>query len=127
MKVLIVDPDADSRAELAASFGATPEVQIKEAPCGTDALVMLTTFKDGFDAALIELKLPDIDGLDLIGRIRRLPKLANTAVVVFTQVRDRATVIQTLRLGVRHYVVKPAPADLVRGKVLEAVQSGTQR
>lgn len=121
MKILIADADPDATALLRQKLEESPKVQIKEATCGIDALKILTTFREGFDAAIVDLALPDIDGIDFLTRLRRLPALRSIPVVVCTSIRDRATVTSSLGLGVRHYVIKPAHPDLIHARLLDAM------
>ncbi len=54
---------------------------------------------------LLDLYLPDGDGLDLVGEVGRLPDPPDFLVI--TAARDMATVRRAMQLGTLHYLVKP--------------------
>ena len=56
---------------------------------------------------LLDLKLPKIDGLEVLRRIRADEKLKLTPVVILTSSREEKDRIEGYRLGVNAYVVKP--------------------
>jgi DNA-binding response OmpR family regulator len=124
MKILIADSDAETVASLRLKLAETPEILVESATCATDAWKILTTFRGGFDVAVVDLSFPDMSGIDLLKKIRRQPALQALPVVVFTALNDRASVINTLALGVKHYVVKPAAPETVWARVVEAMAAG---
>lgn len=56
---------------------------------------------------LLDLKLPILDGIEVLSTIRSIPKLAGIAVVILTASAMEADVSQTMALGIEKYVVKP--------------------
>lgn len=56
---------------------------------------------------LLDIKLPKIDGLELLGRIRKEPELAHLPVVLLTSSREERDVLEGYQLGSNAYVVKP--------------------
>jgi CheY-like chemotaxis protein len=56
---------------------------------------------------LLDLKLPKIDGLEVLGRIRKDPNLHMIPVVMLTSSRQERDLVQSYQLGVNAYVVKP--------------------
>jgi CheY-like chemotaxis protein len=56
---------------------------------------------------LLDLKLPKIDGLELLAMIRKDEVLANLPVVMLTSSREDSDVISSYKLGVNAFVVKP--------------------
>ena len=58
-----------------------------------------------FDIALVDLKMPEIDGIELIRKIRNLrPSLP---IVIMTAFPSTETAIEALRLKVNDYIIKP--------------------
>lgn len=56
---------------------------------------------------LLDLKLPKIDGVELLNLIRSEPELENLPVVMLTASREQTDVARSYALGVNAYVVKP--------------------
>ena len=56
---------------------------------------------------LLDLKLPKIDGLEVLQQIRSDEKLKLTPVVVLTSSREERDMVASYKLGVNAYVVKP--------------------
>jgi DNA-binding response OmpR family regulator len=56
---------------------------------------------------LLDLKLPKIDGLEVLERIKSDDKLKMIPVVVLTSSREERDMVASYRLGVNAYVVKP--------------------
>ncbi len=56
---------------------------------------------------LLDLKLPRIDGLQVLERIRREPALQSIPVVILTSSHEEQDVLKSYKLGVNAYVVKP--------------------
>lgn len=123
MNVLIVDADADSVAELRGVLSSFNEVHVEAVASGVDARMVLSSFGHGFDVMFLDLALPDLDGIELLARVRQSPRHRNLSVVVCSTVTDRATVAKAASLGVRHYIVKPLTAAVVLAKFAEVTSA----
>ncbi|MDZ7263937.1 MAG: sigma-54 dependent transcriptional regulator [candidate division KSB1 bacterium] len=117
LKIVIVDDDHAIRLSLSQLLdkeGHTCHVVEN----GTQALA---TLKSGrFDLALVDLKMPGIDGLDLLKEIRqRSPK---TDVVIITGYATVETAVEAMKFGAYDYLQKPFSVDTIRQvlhKILE--------
>jgi DNA-binding response OmpR family regulator len=56
---------------------------------------------------LLDLKLPKVDGLEVLGQIKSDEKLRMVPVVVLTSSHEERDMVASYRLGVNAYVVKP--------------------
>ncbi len=67
---------------------------------------------------LLDLKLPKIDGLELLRMVRENEEIGRTPIVLLTSSREERDVVNGYRLGVNAYVVKP----VVFSEFVQAIQ-----
>jgi len=67
---------------------------------------------------LLDLKLPKVDGLEVLEQIKNDPKLRHTPVVMLTSSREERDLVRSYQLGVNAFVVKPVGFD----QFFEAIQ-----
>ena len=56
---------------------------------------------------LLDLKLPKVDGLEVLQRIKSDPRTCSIPTVVLTSSKEQRDVVESYRLGVNSYIVKP--------------------
>jgi len=56
---------------------------------------------------LLDLKLPKIDGLELLKRLKEDPRTKAIPVVILTSSREQSDIIKSYQLGTNSYIVKP--------------------
>ncbi len=119
--VLVVDDDRKI-AELASHVLNSAGIETAEAGTGADALRMM---EDEPAAVLLDLGLPDADGMDLLTQFRvRRP---SASVVVFTGFGSVEKAVESMRRGACDFVQKPfEPARLVAA-VRNAIAQATLR
>ena len=130
-RVLIVDDDAITRTLVAEKVGQL-NVWTVGAEDGEQAWDCLQ--KRSFDLALIDLEMPNMDGFELIQKMRSDPRTMNVPIIVLTGREDRAAIEQLLLAGASSYLSKPLNwAALgknivdVLGPKLRPVTSGQRR
>ena len=60
---------------------------------------------------LLDLKLPKVDGLEVLEKVKSDPRTRTIPVVVLTSSKEQKDVIESYRLGVNSYMVKPVNFD----------------
>ena len=68
---------------------------------------------------LLDLKLPKVDGLEVLREIRSDPGLRHLPVVILTSSREERDIVESYHLGVNSYIVKPVDFD----KFVDTVQT----
>jgi two-component system, NarL family, invasion response regulator UvrY len=112
LQVLLADDHAIVRrgvAQLLIEFGVASKVI--EADTGRDALAHAS--RGAFDVALLDISLPDINGLDVLKRLKRdAPRLP---VLMFSMYREDQYAVRALKAGAAGYLSKTAdPALMIR-------------
>jgi DNA-binding NtrC family response regulator len=116
-QILIIDDDLGICVTLSdiveeACYG------VKDFRKGTEALGFLK--KNPFDVVIVDLKLPDMDGLELLEKIRLINP--DAAVIMMTGHASTKTAVEALNVGAYAYVVKPFDLDELKTIVTKAVK-----
>jgi type II secretory ATPase GspE/PulE/Tfp pilus assembly ATPase PilB-like protein/ActR/RegA family two-component response regulator len=116
--VLVVEDDADVRLlvrTLLEGRGWT----VREVVNGGDALVQVGRIRD-LSLVILDLGLPDIEGISVLKAMRRNPDVAHIPVIVLTGRTDRSTERQVLLEGADDYIPKPVdpPILLMRAQAV---------
>src|SRR6185503_4234964 len=97
-----------------------------------EGLAKLPSFQP--EILVIDLKLPEMDGFEILTRVRRDPKFSHLPVIVITSKDELSEKLKAFELGADDYLVKPfQPEELVarmgilarRGKAMRMAQKDT--
>jgi DNA-binding NtrC family response regulator len=78
-----------------------------------------TMFEKQFDLLVADLRLPDMDGLDVIERVKE--KWPHTEVVVITGYSSVNSAVRSMKLGAHDYLPKPFSEDQIKESVRSAL------
>jgi DNA-binding NtrC family response regulator len=102
MRVLVVDDDDDIRTFLA-SVLAKQGITLMTAGSGAEAMAVLG--REAFDVVLLDLRLPDASGLDVLRWAREAD--VDTEFIVLTGHAEVETAVEAMRLGAYDFIAKP--------------------
>ena len=121
--VLLIDDEETSRYVLRQMLGGSGPLRIQEADTGAEGLRLVRTWRP--DVVLLDLRLPDIDGFDVMDRLCADPATAGIPVIVCTSSvltahqRDRLSHAQTIlsKATLTREVMQRALGDVWRTRV----------
>ena len=118
--VLLVEDNPDDELLTLRAFKKNNiKNEIVVARDGAEALAMLAKVEELPELVLLDLKLPKIDGLEVLRRLRAEPRTKLLPVVVLTSSKQDEDLIQSYELGANSYVRKPVEFEAF----LEAVRN----
>ncbi len=129
MEILLVEDDPrDARLTVREIQAATKDTRIELARDGEEALDYLFRRGAHSDRAadrppgliLLDLKLPKVDGLEVLKEVKTNPTTRAIPVVVLTSSKEERDLVESYRLGVNSYIQKPVDFDQFRKTIASA-------
>jgi two-component system chemotaxis response regulator CheY len=91
--------------------------EVCEAANGKEALEVIEAEKTALTLILLDWNMPEMNGLDLLKRLRENPKLSSLVVVMVTAETELDHIAEALEAGANEYVMKPFTKDIIVGKL----------
>jgi len=132
MRVLLID-DEPFYFKLIRNALKEAEYDLEYAKSGSEGLAKISSYEP--EMLIVDLKLPEMDGFEILERLRRDPKFSHTPVIVITAKDVLSEKLKAFELGADDYLVKPfQPEELVarmgilarRGRALQMAQKDTK-
>ncbi|KZL51093.1 ATPase [Nodularia spumigena CENA596] len=124
-RLLVVDDNATNRKIIyhqATHWG----MQVDEAASAVQALNTLQTAAETgmrYDLALIDMQMPQVDGLTLGTQIKANPLIADIPLIMLTSTNQREEVQKALNIGFVSYLVKPVKASRLLDTIVNILES----
>ena len=122
LEIVVVDDDQPFRSRLCRAF-RDRGCEAYEANTKEECLQLASSVSP--DLVLLDLKMPNLSGLDLIQDIKKIDP--TITVIMLTGYGSIPTAMQALKLGADHYLAKPADAEQILNAYVESDSDATQR
>jgi class 3 adenylate cyclase len=113
-RVLVVDDDRVNRMLLTRSLEREGH-DVRCAENGLEALELL--HKDPCDVILLDIVMPELDGVSLLKRIKSDPVLHDVPVIMISGVDETDSVVRCIEIGADDYLPKPFDPVLLRARI----------
>jgi pilus assembly protein CpaE len=111
MRVLLID-DESFYFKLIREPLKAAEYDLEYAKSGNEGLAKISSYEP--EMLIVDLKLPEMDGFEIVKRLRRDPKFSHTPVIVITSADELSEKLKAFEIGADDYLVKPfQPEELV--------------
>ena len=111
--ILVVDDEIDMQKLLKRSLESAMDCKVETASSGEMALQMLAKIR--FDLVLADIKMPGMDGLELLELIKR--ETPDVTVIMMTAFGSIDTAVEAMKLGAFDYITKPISPKTLESRV----------
>lgn len=113
-RVLVVDDDPLNRKLLEKSL-QRDRLEVLVASGGKEGLELLGTTE--VDVVLLDILMPDLDGIEVLGRMKSDPELRHVPVVMISGLDDIESVVRCIEIGADDFLPKPFDPVILRARV----------
>jgi adenylate cyclase len=118
--LLVVDDNDDNRYTLTRRLKREGYANISTANDGLQALEQLQQKK--FDLVMLDVMMPEMNGYEVLERMKSDPQLRDIPVIMITAVEDQESVIRCIKLGAEDHLPKPFDATLLTARVSASLE-----
>jgi two-component system cell cycle response regulator len=112
--VLVVDDDPVNRMLLSRSLEQQGH-RVRLAEDGRRALAAMGA--EPFDLVLLDVLMPELDGYEVLARLKQDPRLRHVPVIMVSALEDVHSVVRCIELGAEDYLPKPFDPVLLRARI----------
>lgn len=114
LRILYVDDDADIRTIVEMALALDPTIEVRAANSGANALRLIADGPWRPDVMILDVMMPEMDGIALLEALRAQPELADTPALFMTARGHDSDEIYSRLLGATGVILKPFdPIELV--------------
>lgn len=107
MKIIAIDDDPIFLDLLGVLLNNAGYHDVTMATDATEALTLIARAQAPFECFLMDIMMPEIDGLELCSRVRAMPQYAQTPILMLTALADDISIDRAVGVGATDYVTKP--------------------
>ncbi len=115
-KYLVVDDEKNIRVTVRRCLDSG-DIQVSDAINGEEALEILS--RESFNLLLLDLKLPGLDGMEVLRRVRTL--YPDLKVIIISAHGSVQTAVEAMKTGALDFLEKPFTPDELRSAVSKAL------
>lgn len=120
LKVLVVDDDPSLLQLLETALTAIDNYEVQVADCADTAIDLIEEATKPFDCILLDVQMPETNGIVLLRGIREIPEYTDTPILMLTAMSDRRYVDDAFLAGATDYITKPFDMMDLRGRMNSA-------
>jgi two-component system chemotaxis response regulator CheY len=91
---------------------------------GVEALEVLGQHHDDIALVILDVNMPEMDGFELLDRIKADPQLQKIPVMMLTTESERGKIIQAIKAGAVNYICKPFTPEDLAVKITDSLGAG---
>ncbi|MPZ43667.1 MAG: response regulator [Betaproteobacteria bacterium] len=114
-RILVVEDDPFSRGLLVQLLANQGHRRVEVAADGRQALDRLR--HGGVDLVLLDIEMPQLDGIEVLRRLKDDPRLSAIPVIVISGVGEVASIVRCIDLGAEDYLSKPFNPVILRARI----------
>ena len=127
MRILAVDDDPSILELLTCVLGAFGYEDVTTARSGHDALVILKNSPEAFDCLLLDVQMPEMNGITLCEAARALPEYRFTPIIMVTAMVQKQYIDEAFEVGATDYVTKPFEFADLKQRLSDAYRLAAER
>ena len=119
--ILVVDDQATVR-KIIRRLLADTDYAVVEAEDGAIAWELLEREPEHFDIVLLDRTMPEMDGMEVLARMKADPRLEHVPVIIQTALVDERDALEGMRAGALFYLAKPYDEEMLLSVVKRALE-----
>lgn len=121
-QIIIIEDDATIRTVLSMALSVARFHNVKSFARGDEGIAAVKMYKP--DLVLLDVMLPGLDGFTIARRIREIPDLAATRIIMLTAKTQPDDIVRGLECGADDYVTKPFDRKVLIARVKAVLRRG---
>jgi two-component system, chemotaxis family, chemotaxis protein CheY len=121
MKILLIDDSSVIRLMLKSLLKQYNFTEIVEANSGLQGIELIK--KGPIDLILLDLHMPEMDGLEVLQALKKNPDWKNIPVIIVSSDSEKETIGEGMKLGAVSYITKPFRNEGLKEAIALALQA----
>lgn len=119
-KILVVDDEEDLTYFLKANLELEEQYEVRTVTKASNAIKTTRKYKP--DLIILDIIMPQIDGIEILKKLKESPKTLSIPVIMLSAKTDDATKIEAAGLYDEFYITKPVRIEELKAKIREVFQ-----